>query len=173
MRQLIMGLGLLAAFGLVGCGGDNSSEASPENFVNDLNDIDNITKVDGSPVFPDSQGIQLVDEKNNVITTYISNEIPSSAVAVESGIDLGAPSNYQIITNGFIKITYSDLLVGAIQTIRVTPSDNFNTILVYDETEDLLEVMPYVDIDGGGSEFRIKPIEGNIIFALFNLEEGF
>jgi len=134
--------------------------------------VSSISIVDATSVGENMKGLELTDKKGNIITTYVSDSLPDDAVGIKDGMELGAPAGYEIITNEFIELTYSDAVVNdQRQTIRITHIGDFNTVMIFDTHEKEMTRTPYLILDDGRVEFRATPIDGKITFSLINITE--
>ena len=132
--------------------------------------------VDSSSFGPYVKGLEFSDQKGNIITIYVPNydKLPDFSVEMRDCINLGAPEGYEIITNEFIEFKFPDSVVEIedwTYTIAVKTVEDFNTVMIFDEDENVMVRTPYSGSDDGRIEFRAVPSNKKITFALINISE--
>lgn len=127
--------------------------------------------VDATSVGADLVGVEATDQKGNIVTAYVGSTSLADGTVVTEGVDLGAPDNYKIITNKFLKISYPDIVEANRQTVMVEFKEHFTTVMVYDPSESLMKRTPFIVLDDNKIRFRAKPVSGEIIFSLIDITE--
>lgn len=115
-------------------------------------------------------GLETKDNKGNNIIIYLPNSFNKDGIKIKDGINYGKPENYDIITNNFIEITYPEKMVYR-QTIEIKPVEEINTVMVFNPDEMEMTRTPYTNLDNGGIEFRVEPVNSKVIFALMFISE--
>lgn len=165
MNMKLTVMSLTAVFLLYGCGGGSDDAPNPGATEN------TIQVVDATSVGSGLQGLETSDQKGNVVTTFVADVLPKDSVKITEGVDFGKPDGYEIITNQFVELTYPVSIKAQRQIVRVTPNGVFNTVMVFDPDAEVMREIPYVELNGNVIEFRVKPVDGKITFALINVTE--
>ncbi len=132
------------------------------------NKVDVIENPEGFP--SGVKGIVKTDLKGNIVTTYAKQNIEDKVIKIKEGIDYGKPDNVEILTNGFIEITYSPANKVR-KIVSIKSLDEFNTVMVYDPENEDMVMTPYIVNDRGEVEFRVMPNDGKVIFSLIYISE--
>jgi hypothetical protein len=111
-----------------------------------------------------------IDSNQNEILVYIESSVDILNLQITEGIDNGTPTDaYNVKTNGFIKIDYG-LESEDLHIIRIRTNSTFNTLFVKNTTTLSMNRTPYEMLDDELIEFRAVPINGQIEFALYNID---
>ncbi len=112
------------------------------------------------------------DSNKNVIKTYLPNSYNKDDLTIVEwievkGIDFKKAEWLQIITHGFIQITYPPE-INKPQTIAVKPSKKVNIVFVYDSKNGFMKKTPFMVNDDNEIVFKVEPVNGKIIFSLID-----
>ena len=129
------------------------------------NQVDMIENPENTP--DDIKGVTKSDLNGNQVTTYIYGAVEATAVKITEGIDFGKPEKFEIVTNGFIQITYPPEIKKP-QIIGIRPSKKGNTVLVHDSKNGFMKKTPFMVNDDNEIVFKVEPINGKIIFSIVN-----